>query len=171
MLTKIVRRGSMFLLCSVILVSLMVVSAFATEIKLFEDTLSVSDTQNTLAASGDGYKATATGGYRTQVTNTITFTNNTSAKKKLTFSYSVSIETAALGTQGSHTFGDSSGQKEIVLEGGKAVSYSITTAQLNKKTASVTFSSISFEEMVMFLGSPCIKHLPLTSSVIASPCS
>ena len=113
--------------------------SFLTNVSIISGELQFADSQNTGKYSSGTYTATAKGSLFSKKTNTITFTNQSSEKKNLIFTYSIS-------TYNSTTFPNgASGTVNTMMEPGASISYAFTSnSGISNTTATLTITGISF---------------------------
>ena len=127
-----------------VLVPALFVTAFAAAktVEPITGCVTVTDSVGNGSLSNGVVTIQASGGLFSQTTNSVTITNGSSSKAKITFDYSASNYSA---------FSESSatGSKELVLEAGGKVTMSITGKKaVNSNTAKLTLSNFTYTEII-----------------------
>ena len=125
------------------LLPVLTISAFAaTTVTPIDGCVTVTDSVGNGSLSSGTVTIQAKGGYLFQITNTITITNSSSAKARITFDYSAS-------NYSSFSESSASGTKDLTLNAGETATMSIKgVKEISSNTATLTLSNFNYTQII-----------------------
>jgi len=135
---NILKKSFLWILIFVMMISLLPIIAFATDVTVLDSNIKVSDSQNNISVSGNTVTAKASG-WGGAKTNTVKVYNNGTSKAQIVCTYTASGDVSDF-SESSH-----SGVLDVVLEAGDCYTFSITKPKSYTGTPTATLVLDGFQ--------------------------